>query len=143
VRYRLPREDEWEYAARGGSEDRLYPWGNNWCDDCANLGTGKGEKVDHAEAVGSHQHGADRWGILDLIGNVWEWTISPASFYDGNPVQQDQRGWFVIRGGSHQSLYGAAPQQRGGKEFPATLRAWLSRDTKSHALGFRLVRDAS
>ncbi len=98
VRYRLPKEDEWEYATRGGSEDLLYPWGNNWCDDCANLGTGKGNTVDHAETVGSHPNGKDRWGVLDLIGNVWEWTSSTASFYDGSEVQSDQRGWFVIRG---------------------------------------------
>ena len=143
VRYRLPKEEEWEYAARGGSENRLYPWGNDWCDDCANLGTGKGENVDHAEPVGSHPQGANRWGALDLIGNVWEWTSSPATFYDGTPVPEDQRGLFVARGGSHQSLYPQEVSKRGGKEFPATSRKWVSRDTKSHTLGFRLVRDAS
>ena len=143
VRYRLPKEDEWEYATRGGSEDLLYPWGNNWCDDCANLGTGKGNTVDHAETVGSHPNGKDRWGVLDLIGNVWEWTSSTASFYDGSEVQSDQRGWFVIRGGSHQSLHPQDVSQRGGKEFPATFRAWRPRDNKSHTLGFRLVRDGS
>src|SRR2546426_10313894 len=143
VRYRLPKEEEWEYAARGGSENRLYPWGNDWCDDCANLGTGKGENVDHAEPVGSHPQGANRWGALDLIGNVWEWTSSPATFYDGTPVPEDQRGLFVARGGSHQSLYPQEVSKRGGKELPATSRKWVSRDTKSHTLGFRLVRDAS
>src|SRR5438876_1173238 len=143
VRYRLPKEEEWEYTARGGSENRLYPWGNNWCDDCANLGTGKGENVDHAEPVGSHPQGANRWGVLDLIGNVWECTSSPATFYDGTPVAEDQRGLFVARGGSHQSLYPQEVSKRGGKEFPATSRKWVSRDTKSHTLGFRLVRDAS
>src|SRR6266568_3771931 len=141
VRYRLPKEDEWEYATRGGSEDLLYPWGNNWCDDCANLGTGKGNTVDHAETVGSHPNGKDRWDVFDLIGNVWEWTSSTASFYDGSEVQSDQRGWFVIRGGSHQSLHPQDVSQRGGKEFPATFRAWRPRDNKSHTLGFRLVRD--
>jgi len=143
VRYRLPKEEEWEYAARGGSEDRLYPWGNEWCDDCANLGTGKGENVDHAEPVGSHPQGANPWGVVDLIGNVWEWTSSPASFYDGTQVPEDQRGLFVARGGSHQSFYPPEVSKRGGKEFPATSRKWVSRDTKSHTLGFRLVRDAS
>src|SRR5437763_762057 len=143
VRYRLPKEEEWEYAARGGSENRLYPWGNDWCDDCANLGTGKGENVDHAEPVGSHPQGANPWGVVDLIGNVWEWTSSPASFYDGTAVPEDQRGLFVARGGSHQSLYPQEVSKRGGKEFPATSRKWVSRDTKSHTLGFRLVRDAS
>src|SRR5438477_435849 len=143
VRYRLPKEDEWEYATRGGSEDLLYPWGNNWCDDCANLGTGKGNTVDHAETVGSHPNGKDRWGVLDLIGNVWEWTSSTASFYDGSEVQSDQRGWLVIRGGSHQSLHPQDVSQRGGKEFPATFRAWRPRDNKSHTLGFCLVRDGS
>jgi formylglycine-generating enzyme required for sulfatase activity len=144
LKYRLPTEEEWEYAARGGSKNYLYPWGNTWCEDCANLGTGAGSKVDFPRAVGSYPNGATVWGVVDMIGNVWEWTSSEASFYPGNAklLPQDQRGQFVMRGGSHQSLDAGAIKFRGNREFPATFRQWVPKDTRTPTLGFRLVRDA-
>ncbi len=146
VKYRLPTEEEWEYAARGGSQNYLYPWGNNWFDDRANLGTGAGREVDFAKPVGSYPQGASNSGVLDLIGNVWEWTSSEASIYSGNTTTQlpaRERGWIVVRGGSHQSLHANAVSERGSREFPATSRQWFPKDTKANTLGFRLVRSGS
>jgi formylglycine-generating enzyme required for sulfatase activity len=143
VIYRLPSEKEWEYAARSGSREYLYPWGNTWFEDRANLGTGSGTAIDRPKPVGSYPQGATESGILDMIGNVWEWTSSDASFYPGNQSQvpSKERGWFVVRGGSHQSLYGDAPKDRGGRELPATFRQWIPKETKSPTVGFRLARD--
>jgi formylglycine-generating enzyme required for sulfatase activity len=145
VVYRLPTEEEWEYAARGGDRNYLFPWGNTWSDDRANLGTGAGKKVDFPKPVGSYPQGATAWGVLDMIGNVWEWTSSEASYYPGNNNQLllEERGYIVIRGGSHQSLYSKAVNDRGGKEFPTTLRIWVAKSRKDYTLGFRLVRDGS
>jgi formylglycine-generating enzyme required for sulfatase activity/serine/threonine protein kinase len=145
VKYRLPTEEEWEYAARGGSRNQLYPWGDTWYEDRANLGTGAGVNVDFPKPVGSYAQGASPWGVLDMIGNVWEWTSSEASLYPGNisTLQESERGQFVMRGGSHQSLEAQAVKFRKSREFPATFRQWFPRETRSSTLGFRLVRDAS
>ncbi len=132
VRYRLPTEEEWEYAARSGGAFRLYPWGDEWADGQANL------DAKLPQPVGSFASGASRAGAVDLIGNVWEWTASEASIYDGNDklkVDKENRGQRVIRGGSYQS------NARGGGAITAASRSWLPVTTKDHRLGFRLVRD--
>jgi formylglycine-generating enzyme required for sulfatase activity len=74
---RLPSEAEWEYAAAGGSENRLLPWGGTVLPDCAhaNILGCAGAPV----AVGTTPPGASRWGHQDFGGNVWEWTLDEYS----------------------------------------------------------------
>ncbi|HEX9652224.1 MAG TPA: SUMF1/EgtB/PvdO family nonheme iron enzyme, partial [bacterium] len=68
--YRLPTEEEWEWAASGGK--RPYPWGDAEPDATrANYG----EKVGHTTLVGAYPAGATPapTGLMDMAGNVWEW----------------------------------------------------------------------
>jgi len=69
---RLPSEAEWEQAARGPKGSR-WPWGNKWQEGRANTEeTGLGE----TSPVGMFPDGANSFGLLDMAGNVWEWTRS-------------------------------------------------------------------
>lgn len=77
---RLPTEVEWEYAAAGGSENRLYPWGSQEPNislaihNCLFAGGGTCESSD-LPPVGSAPTGKGKWGHLDLGGSLWEWTF--------------------------------------------------------------------
>ena len=69
---RLPHEWEWQYAAQG-IDGRLFPWGNDW-NDAAVPKMQRGRDTVPLEDVGMHPEGASPFGIMDLVGHVWQWT---------------------------------------------------------------------
>jgi formylglycine-generating enzyme required for sulfatase activity/serine/threonine protein kinase len=133
VQYRLPTEEEWEYAARGGDQDNIYPWGNTWVDDYA---VTKSTGALKPKPVGSSPNDKTRWGVMDMMGNVYEWTSTKANYYPGSAgtVEGEQRGHYVFRGASYATLQNPKP-------ISATRRDWVSGETKVSPLGFRLVRE--
>ena len=139
VSYRLPTEEEWEYAARNGEKDNLYPWGNTWESGRAAI---QESGVGAPQAVGTYPQGMNSWGVMDLVGNVWEWTSSKASLYGGDPDNRlaQAKDWIVIRGGCYaSSIKGSFPPG----PVSSTIRTWVAPNFKNPFLGFRLVKVGS
>ncbi|QQS32532.1 MAG: SUMF1/EgtB/PvdO family nonheme iron enzyme [Acidobacteriota bacterium] len=128
--YRLPTEAEWEYAARSGVKNFMFPWGNDFDPKCAVTDKDNTEP----EAVGTASC-PNEWGVVDLIGNVYEWTGSKAALYPGNKgtIRETKEPRFMIRGGA------ALNKSSGEFAVTSTFRADVEASKRDKELGFRLV----
>ena len=130
---RLPHEWEWQLAAQG-SDGRLYPWGNSWKPSAVPL-PDKSRTMRGPDAVDAHPEGASPFGVMDLVGNVWQWT--------DEYTDEHTRGG-ILRGGSYYQPQGSIwyfPQAYRNDQHGKLLLMAPSYD-RSAALGFRCVADA-
>ncbi len=141
VSYRLPTEEEWEYAARGKDAGKpvapvnLFPWGDQWIEGNANT---LESRLENPRNVDAYRNIKSPFGVLNLAGNVVEWTSSDFNHYPGSdqetPREKGYKGTYqVVRGG--------------GWDYPkeyamTTTRVWAKPEDKGPRLGFRCAADA-
>lgn len=130
---RLPHEWEWQYAAQG-SDGRTYPWGNGWS-DAAVPTPNQGRELSPPDAVDAHPMGASPFGVMDMVGNVWQWT---------DEYVDDHNRTAILRGGSSYQPQGSwwyFSQAYKNTEHSKYLLMSPSED-RAGTLGFRCVMDA-
>jgi formylglycine-generating enzyme required for sulfatase activity len=130
---RLPHEWEWHYAAQG-TDGRLYPWGNDW-NTAAMPVPNRGRELLPPADVDAHPAGASPFGVMDLVGNVWQWT---SEFFDEHTRAA------ALRGGSSyqpQTSHWYFPQAYQLDQHGKYLLMAPCKD-RSGMLGFRCVVDA-
>ncbi len=158
---RLPTEAEWEWAALGGLEDPVYPWGNTPADnaaDKANFWQGifpfRNDKTDgFYRTAPVRSYPSNGYGLYDMAGNVWEWCqdkyrADAYERYQGASETFDPQGpetsydpaeplavKYVVRGGSYLCSDSYCSGYRVARRMRTTA------DTSFGHTGFRCVRD--
>ena len=130
---RQPHEWEWPYAAQG-ADGRPYPWASEWDPDAVPV-PDKSRNMRGPDPVNAHAKGVSLLGVMDMVGNVWQWT--------DEYVDEHTRA-AIVRGGNHYQPQGSIwyfPEAYKNEQHGKLLLMAPSYD-RSGTLGFRCVKDA-
>jgi formylglycine-generating enzyme required for sulfatase activity len=128
--YRLPTEAEWEYAARGGSAEEIHG-------ALPQIGWFKGNSAGGAHPVGLKE--PNRYGLYDMIGNLWEWTWDEYGGYPSAFSEDPVVGGLTQSGSARRSIRGGS-WAHDDQSCRAANRDRRTPDSKSYILGLRPVR---
>ena len=134
---RLPTEEEWEFAARGGLDQCRNPWGNEFTPGGRAMATTFSGAFPTPDCTGpflgttpARHHPANGYGLFQMTGNVWEWCLRPAA--DRRQERTDLR---PIRGGSHLCHDSYCSRYR------TSSRLVVAAVTTTGHIGFRVAHD--
>jgi formylglycine-generating enzyme required for sulfatase activity len=130
---RLPHEWEWQLAAQG-TDGRIYPWGNIWQPSNVPASV-TGRTMTGPDSVDAHPQGASPYGVMDMVGNVWQWT---------DEFTDEHTRAAILRGGEYYKPQGSMwyfPDTFRNDEHSKLLLMAPGYD-RSGGVGFRCVRDA-
>jgi gliding motility-associated lipoprotein GldK len=151
--YRLPSEGEWEYAARGGLTNSMFPWGSPYLRNkkgclLANFKPGRGNYAEDGGfyTVPAMSYWPNQYGLYNMAGNVAEWTgsyfyegaynimsdLSPDIRYEAKDSDRPREKRKVVRGGSWKDV---------SYFLQVSTRNYEYQDTAKSYIGFRCVID--